>query len=240
MCLIRYRMTKMAFGSFGTMRDKVIVSWSGGKDCILALREILESNAYEVKGLLTTVNTDSDRTSAHGIQSVLLEQQANSLGFHLQKMCVRRHTDNVEYEKKLLRFLGSHRSDGVSAVVFGDIFLEDVKAYRERVLSRVGLRGLFPLWGRSTQTLAHCFIEFGFKAIASVVDSEFLDKDFAGREFDRSFLSDLPSGVDPCGENGEFHTFVYNGPLFHRKVDFAVGKIRLREHRFYFCDLVRI
>ncbi len=222
------------------MRDKVIVSWSGGKDCVLALHEILAANAYEVKELLTTVNTDSDRTSAHMVRSVLLEQQASSLGFHLQKMCVQRSADNVEYEKELLRFLEKNRNDGVSTVVFGDIFLEDVKEYRERILSKVGLRGLFPLWGKNTRTLAQCFIDSGFKAIVSVVDSNFLDKDFAGREFDGSFLSDLPKGIDPCGENGEFHTFVYNGPIFSRKVGFLGCKTMLRENRFYFCDLIPV
>ena len=222
------------------MQEKVIVSWSGGKDSTLALQEILQANRYKVAGFLTTVNRDFNRISIHGVQSVLLEQQANSLGFPLKKMFVPKDVDNVEYEDSLLRILRKNRNNGISSVVFGDIFLEDVRKYRERILSKSGLKSVFPLWGRNTGELAQSFVDRGFKAIVTVVDLNFLDRKFAGREFDRVFLSDLPESVDPCGENGEFHSFVYDGPIFRKKVAFAAGEVALRENQFYYCDLVPI
>jgi uncharacterized protein (TIGR00290 family) len=221
-----------------SLREKVIVSWSGGKDSALALHEVLKTGNYEVLELLTTVTKDYDRISIHGVRRVLLEQQALSLGFELEKMIISKGASDEDYEREMLRVLTRHRINGVFSVVFGDIFLEDVKKYRERMLSKIGMKGVFPLWKRDTLQLARTFIDLGFKAVITMVDSNFLGKDFAGRAFDAQFLSDLPSNVDPCGENGEFHTFVYDGPIFRERVFFTRGEIVLRENRFYYCDLI--
>ena len=220
------------------LREKVIVSWSGGKDSALALYEVLGTGNYEVLELLTTVTKDYDRVSIHGVRRVLLEQQARSLGFKLEKMIISKGASDEDYEREILKVFTRHRASGVFSVVFGDIFLEDVKKYRERILSTIEMKGVFPLWKRNTRQLARIFIDLGFKAVITMVDSNFLGKDFAGRTFDAQFLSDLPSNVDPCGENGEFHTFVYGGPMFHERILFTEGETVLRENRFYYCDLI--
>jgi len=220
------------------MREKVVVAWSGGKDSALALHEVLKANRYEVVELLTTVTQDYDRISIHGVRSVLLEQQTRSLGFPLEKMLISKGVSDAEYESILQKALNRHRINGVFSVVLGDIFLEDVRKYREGILSKVGMKGIFPLWKKDTNQLAHTFIDLGFKAVVTCVDSKSLGKDFVGREFDRQLLAELPSNVDPCGENGEFHSFVYDGPIFSERIFFAKGEIVLRENRFYYCDLV--
>jgi uncharacterized protein (TIGR00290 family) len=138
----------------------------------------------------------------------------------------------------LLALLRSHKFKGVISVVFGDIFLEDVRKYREQTLAKIGIHGIYPLWGRDTRQLAGTFIDLGFKAVITVVDSKVLDREFCGREFDGQFLAELPVGVDPCGENGEFHSFVYDGPLFSKPIVFTKGEMVLRENRFWYCDLV--
>ena len=220
------------------MREKVIVAWSGGKDSTLALYEIVNAESYEVLELLTTVTEDYDRISIHGVRRVLLEQQARSLGFTLEEMPIPRGASDGEYEREMLRILRRHSASGVFSVVFGDIFLEDVRKHREGILSKVGMKGVFPLWKRNTRQLARTFIDLGFKAVITCVDSKSLGKDFVGREFDGQFLGDLPFNVDPCGENGEFHSFVYDGPVFGERIFFTKGEIVLRENRFYYCDLV--
>ena len=220
------------------MREKVVVAWSGGKDSALALYEVLSSGSYEVLELLTTVAKDQDRISIHGVRRVLLEQQAQALRFPLEELFLPKGASNAEYEAELLKALKRHRDNRVSSVVFGDIFLEDIKKYRENILAKAGLKGVFPLWKKNTKRLAHVFISLGFKAVITSVDSNVLGKDFAGREYDEKFLSDLPFNVDPCGENGEFHTFVYNGPIFREKVGFEKGELALRDNRFYSCDLL--
>jgi uncharacterized protein (TIGR00290 family) len=222
------------------MREKVNVAWSGGKDSALALHETLKTNRYEVLELLTTVTQDYDRISIHGVRRVLLEQQARSLGFPLEKMFIPKGVSDADYESILLKSLNRQRTNGIFSVVFGDIFLEDVRKYREVILSKVGMEGIFPLWKKDTRQLARTFIDLGFKAVITVVDSKVLGKDFAGREFGWQFLAELPSNVDPCGENGEFHSFVYDGPIFSKVVAFTKGEIVLRENRFYHCDLVPV
>jgi len=222
------------------MREKVITAWSGGKDSALALYEVLNSGSYEVLELLTTVAKDYDRISIHGVRRVLLEQQAKALRIPLEEMFITKGASDAEYEGELLKTLTRHRDNGVLSVVFGDIFLEDVRKYRERILAKAGMNGIFPLWKRDTKDLARTFINLGFKAIITSVDSNVLGKDFAGREYDEKFLSDLPANVDPCGENGEFHSFVYDGPIFRERVLFTKGEIVLRDNRFYYCDLVPV
>ncbi len=216
---------------------KVIVGWSGGKDSALALYEVLKSG-MEVLELLTTVIQDSDRVSVHDVRRILLEQQVEALGLPLEKMQISKGASNREYEQELLALLRSYRDRKVLAVVFGDIFLEDVKRYREEMLAKIGMHGIYPLWGRNTYELAERFIDLGFKAVITVVDSNVIGKEFAGREFDKQFLADLPAGVDPCGENGEFHSFVYNGPIFSKPVSFTKGEVTLVDNRFFHCDLM--
>jgi len=220
------------------MREKVIVAWSGGKDSALALHQILSSDKYEVLKLLTTVTKDYDRISIHGVRRVLLEQQANALSIPLEIVFISKGASDKEYENELLKTLKMNLDSGVSSVVFGDIFLKDVRRYRECLLMKLGINGIFPLWKKDTQMLARKFINLGFKAIIMAIDSNVLAKDFVGREYDEYFLLDLPGNVDPCGENGEFHSLVYNGPIFHESVSFKKGERVLRENRFYYCDLL--
>jgi uncharacterized protein (TIGR00290 family) len=220
------------------MREKVIVAWSGGKDSTLALYEVLNSGSYDVLELLATVTKDYDRISIHGVRRVLLEQQVKALRIPLEEMFVAKGASDAEYEGELLKTLKRHRDNGVFSVVFGDIFLEDVRKYRERILEKVGMNGIFPLWKKDTKELALKFINLAFKAIITAIDSNVLEKDFVGREYDEQFLSDLPADVDPCGENGEFHSFVYDGPIFHESVSFTKAENVLRENRFYYCDLL--
>ena len=218
--------------------EKILFTWSGGKDSALALYELNQSRQYEIVALLTTVTADYDRISMHGVRNILLEQQVQSLGFHLEKIQISKDASNEEYEAKISDTLKFYRERGVSAVAFGDIFLEDLRKYREDHLLKAGFNGLFPLWKRDTDELALRFIELGFKAVISCVDSELLDRSFAGRIFNKQFLLDLPDSVDPCGENGEFHSFVFDGPIFREKILYEEGNIVLRNNRFYYCDLI--
>jgi len=215
-----------------------IVSWSGGKDSALALHELAKTENYEVMSLLTTVTQEYDRTSMHGLRRVLLEQQAESLGLALEKVYISKNTSNEEYESKMCEVLAKYLSAGVSSVVFGDIFLEDVRKHREEKLSEIGMRAIFPIWERDTTELARRFIDSGFKAVIICVDSNVLDKMFVGRSFDEQFLSELPATGDACGENGEFHSFVYDGPIIGERILHTIGEIVLRENRFYYCDVM--
>ncbi len=218
--------------------EKVVFNWSGGKDSALALHEM--KDYYEIVALLTTLTADYDRVSMHGTQRVLLEKQAESLNFPLEKVYITKNASNEEYEKKMENVLMKYLSQGVLSVAFGDIFLEDVRKYRESNLLKIGMKGIFPLWKRDTTELANKFIDSGFKAIVTCVDSKVLSKKFVGRIYNKKFLSELPSKVDPCGERGEFHTFVYDGPIFREKIRFKIGEIVLRDNRFYFCDLIPV
>ncbi len=218
--------------------EKVLLCWSGGKDCALALFAIQRSGGYEVAALLTTVTEDYDRISMHGVRRSLLEQQAASLGLPLEIVSIPKDCSNEVYELRMQSALLKHRSQGVSAVVFGDIFLEDLRQYRETNLARIGLKGVFPLWKQNTIDLAYQFVNLGFKAVLACVDSHHLDGSFADRLFNEELFSQMPSSVDPCGENGEFHTFVYDGPIFQRPIHFDRGEIVLRDNRFYYCDLI--
>jgi uncharacterized protein (TIGR00290 family) len=220
--------------------EKVLFTWSGGKDSAMALYELQKSKDYEIAALLTSVTEDYDRISMHGVRRILLEQQAQSLGFPLEKLYLTRNSSNEEYEAKMRDKLLQYKSHGVSSVVFGDIFLEDLRKYREDNLAQVGMKGIFPIWKRDTAELARTFIGLGLKAVITCVDSNVLDGNFVGRYFDNRFLSELPGNVDPCGENGEFHSFVYDGPIFQERIRFRRGKVVLRDSRFYFCDLVPV
>lgn len=219
------------------MKTKALLSWSGGKDCAAALRRVLAEGRLDVAALVTTVTDGYDRISMHGVRTVLLREQALALGIPLEEAVIPRAASNEAYEAALegvlLRYRGS-----VPTVVYGDIFLGDVRKYREGHLRGLGFECEFPIWGIDTSELARQFIEAGMRAVVVCVDGEALGGEFAGREYDRDFLSDLPAGVDPCGENGEFHTFVYDGPIFGRRVGFRKGEVVKRDGRFYFCDLL--
>jgi len=214
--------------------EKVLFAWSGGKDSALALYEISKSREHETVSLLTTVTEDYHRISMHGVPEVLLEKQANSIGLPLEKVFISKNGSNEEYESKMKEALLKFQKMGVSAVVFGDIFLEDVRKYREENLAKVGMKGIFPLWGKGD--LSRKFIDLGFKAVVTCIDAKALDKKFVGRVFDSEFLAELPANADPNGENGEFHSFVFEGPIFGEKIPYRIGEVVERDS-FYFCDL---
>lgn len=218
----------------------VVVAWSGGKDSALALREILGDRRYRVAALLTTVTAEYDRISMHGVRRTLLHRQAESLGLPLEEVSISPGASNEAYEVNMTAALASlrARTPGFDTVVFGDLFLADIRAYRERMLERIGMRGLFPLWLRDTRALAHEFVRLGYRAVLVCVDAAQLAGEFAGREFDGDLLRDLPPEVDPCGENGEFHTFVYAGPGLREPVRHERGPVVVRDGRFVYCDLM--
>lgn len=220
------------------VKEKVILSWSGGKDSAFSLYELQKAERYEVVCLLTTVTQGYDRISMHGVRRILLEQQANALSLPLEMVYISKDASNAEYESKMEAMLKQYRSNDVFQVAFGDIFLEDLRQYRETKLSQVGMRGIFPIWKKDTKELAEAFVRLGFRAVITCVDSTKLDGSFSGRFFDAEFLRDLPSGVDPCGENGEFHSFVFDGPIFKEPIPFSKGEVVARDNRFYFCDLI--
>jgi uncharacterized protein (TIGR00290 family) len=220
--------------------EKVLFSWSGGKDSALALHEVIAGGQYQIAALLTTVTGDYDRISMHGVRRSLLEQQARSLGLRVEEVILPKESTNEEYEARIAETLNRYREDGVLSVVFGDIFLEDLRKYRERNLAKVGMKGLFPLWKRDTKELMKSFLALSFKAVTVCVDTHSLGKEFVGRSIDEGFVSDLPPTVDVCGENGEYHSFVYDGPIFGRAIAHERGEIVLRDERFYFCDLVPV
>lgn len=179
-----------------------------------------------------------DRISMHGVRRVLLEAQAASLGLPLEQVLIGAPCSNEEYEAKMRAVLARYQAEGVDAVVVGDIFLEDLRKYREDNLAKLDLKAVFPIWKRDTAEMAREFIRLGFKTIITCVDGEALDGAFVGREYDEAFLADLPAGVDPCGENGEFHSFVYDGPIFARPIPVKRGEIVLRDNRVHYCDLL--
>ena len=230
----------MGLAEIAKQSQPVVVAWSGGKDSALALREIVGDARYRVAALLTTVTAEYDRISMHGVRRSLLRRQAESLGLPLEEVVISPGATNDEYETNMGGALAALRTriSGLDTVVFGDLFLADIRAYRERMLARLGLRGLFPLWLRDTRTLAHEFVRLGYRAVLVCVDAAQLAGAFAGREFDADLLRDLPSAVDPCGENGEFHTFVYAGPGLRQAVQCERGPVVLRDDRFVYCDLV--
>ena len=230
----------MGLAEIEKQSQPVVVAWSGGKDSALALREIVGDARYRVAALLTTVTAEYDRISMHGVRRSLLHRQAESLGLPLEEVVISPGATNDDYETNMGGALATLRTriSGLDTVVFGDLFLADIRAYRERMLARLGLRGLFPLWLRDTRSLAHEFVRLGYRAVLVCVDAAQLAGEFAGREFDADLLRDLPSDVDPCGENGEFHTFVYAGPGLREPVPHERGPLVVRDGRFVYCDLV--
>lgn len=203
-------------------RDGLVLLWSGGKDAMLTHDVLHSQSPRRVDTLLTTVLDDVETVTMHGTPLGLVRRQAEALGLPLHVMHVPPNAANATYEARLERALGPLLAEGHGVVAAGDLFLDDVKAYRETVLERLGARPLFPLWKRDTSWLARRFVERGYRAVVTSVDTTQLDPSFVGRRYDASFLEDLPEGVDPCGEHGAFHTFVTDGPPFEQPVPVAV------------------
>jgi uncharacterized protein (TIGR00290 family) len=214
-----------------------VLSWSGGKDSALALHALLMDPAIDVRGLLTTVTDGYDRVSMHGVRTALVTAQAAAVGLSLWTVRIPPSATNEQYERAMLDSLALLRRDGISAIAFGDLFLADVRAYRERLVAGSGLRPLFPLWGRATDDLARTFVGCGFRAVLVCVDPRQIDVSHCGSEFDGALLNALPATADPCGEHGEFHTFVYDGPMFCQPIATQRGVVVEREG-FVFCDLL--
>ena len=216
---------------------RALVSWSSGKDSAWALHAVRLARRFELAGLLTTVTSTYGRVSIHGVREELLRRQAAELELQLRVVPIPHPCSNETYEKALLAELAGAREEGITHVVFGDLFLEDVRAYRERLLERAGLAGVFPLWGRDTRDLAAEMVAGGLRAILVCVDPARLSEEFAGRDFDEVFLAGLPSEVDPCGERGEFHTFARAGPMFRREILVRRGEVVRRDGLVY-ADLI--
>jgi uncharacterized protein (TIGR00290 family) len=222
------------------MSQRVILSWSGGKDSALALAALRADSRFEPTALLTTVTSVYDRISIHGVRRDLLAAQAKAIRLPLHEMWLAPASSNEAYEAALASSLATLRAryGDVRHVAYGDLFLEDVRRYREERLGALGWECVFPLWGESTDLLARSFVDAGYEARLVCVDTTMLGASFAGHPYDRRLLADLPPSVDPCGERGEFHTFVSYGPGFRERVSYEVGEVVMREARWAYCDLV--
>jgi uncharacterized protein (TIGR00290 family) len=218
-------------------REPVLFCWSGGKDSAMALHALQREPRVRVVALLTTITEGYDRISMHGVRRELLRRQAQSIGLSLHEVVIPPECVNSIYEARMEAALRAHFENGVRKVAFGDIFLEDLRAYREKNLARIGMTALFPIWKRDSRELVESFHAQGFRSIAVCVNPKLLDRSFAGRELDASFFADLPPEVDCCGENGEFHTFAFDGPIFKEPIRFQVGECVERD-AFVFCDLL--
>lgn len=235
---------------------KAFFNWSGGKDSALALYHAQKSKLYPVEKLLTNINGKHRRISMHGVREELLDQQAKSIGLPLQKIILPEEPSMQEYEQQMKENLLSLKNENFTHAVFGDIFLEDLKNYREKQLASIGLTAVFPIWKRDSVELINEFIDLGFKTVLVCIKANLLPNEFAGRIIDKNFLKDLPKSVDACGENGEFHTFVFDGPIFSKPVNFKKGEIIYKEYTapksndplsmskqslgFYFQDLIPV
>lgn len=220
----------------------MVVSWSGGKDSTLMLERLLHDEHVVVRALLTTVSTVYDRVSIHGVRRAILRAQAASLGLPLYEVALGAHSSNDDYEAAFTRGLRTLEAayPDTRVMAFGDLFLEDVRAYREALLARLGWRGVYPLWGEDTAALARTFVRRGYVATLTCVDTQQLDGAFAGCRYDDALLDALPAAVDPCGERGEFHSCVTDGPLFAQPIAVVPGERVLRDERFQYCDLVEL
>ncbi|MDF0725518.1 diphthine--ammonia ligase [Cytobacillus sp. S13-E01] len=226
-------------------KKRIVISFSGGKDSTLALHRIIQAGEWEIDSLLTTVNEEHRRSSIHGVRESLLEAQAFSLGIPLRKVFIPAPCSNEMYENIMSEENKQLVEDGVTHMMFGDIFLVDVKTYRENMLANTSITPVFPLWNESSTTLIDEFLTLGYKTVVTCIDSEQLNPSFVGKIVDKEFLSMLPSNVDPCGENGEFHTFVLDGPIFNEKIDFSISDkntvakdVYTGKNRFYYVDLI--
>ena len=217
--------------------EPILLCWSGGKDSAMALHTLLQQKTFQVVTLLTTVTEGYDRIAMHGVRRELLKRQAESIGLPLHEVFIPPQCVNPVYEARVEEALLIHFAQGVRKVAFGDIFLQDLRAYREKNLARIGMAALFPIWKHDTRELIRYFHDQRFRAVAVCIDTKVLDPSFAGRELDESFFRDLPANADPCGENGEFHTFVFDGPIFQSPIPIRTGEVVNRDG-FVFCDLL--
>jgi len=220
------------------MKEKIVVSFSGGKDCALAMNRLLKEGKWEIDSLLTTVTDTFNRTSMHGVREEFLEKQADSLGVKLRKVRIPSHCSNEIYQQKMAEAVTQIKEDGIRYVMFGDIHLEDVKEYRKKMLEGTGLTPIFPIWGEKPNDLIREYLAEGFRTRLTCVDSEQLDPAFVGREIDQIFIDDYPPNADICGENGEYHTFVFDGPIFSFPIWHTLGEQRIADNRFYYIDIV--
>jgi uncharacterized protein (TIGR00290 family) len=230
-------MASRSEGSAPGARDRLWMAWSSGKDSAFALHLLRQQADVEVCGLLTTVNETHGRVAMHAVRRELLQAQADALGLPLIEVPIPYPCSNEVYEAAMAKALDWARAHAVTGVAFGDLFLTDIRAYRERQMAPTGLSCHFPLWGRPTPELAHEMVATGFRARLTCIDPKALPASFAGREFDAGLLEDLPPAVDPCGENGEFHTFVWDGPSFSKPVKVRSGEVVARDG-FVFADLL--
>lgn len=214
----------------------ILLSWSSGKDSAWALHVLRRSREYEIAGLLTTFNQSANRVAMHAVRRELVEEQARAAGIALWPVELPWPCANADYEVLMRAACERAVAQGIEAVAFGDLFLEDVRAYREKQMNGSGLQPIFPIWGQPTKELAWEMIAAGLRAKLTCIDPKVLDAGFAGREFDTGLLAELPPGVDPCGERGEFHSFAYAGPMFSRAIDVALGEV-VRREGFVFADL---
>lgn len=222
------------------MKTPAVMSWSGGKDSAIALHELLRDGGYDVVSVMTTLSEEYRRISHHGVRETLLEEQARAIGVSLHKIYLPSAESggctNDVYETIMSRVMGDYKARGVETIGFGDLFLEDLRAWREANLAKSGMRGIFPIWKRDTAEVAREVIRLGYKAYISCVEGK-LGSGFVGNLYDEDFLRALPPEIDPCGENGEFHSFVFDGPIFKRPVPVKVGEIVARDGRYY-ADLL--
>lgn len=219
------------------MREKVVLSWSSGKDSAWALSRLRSDPSIEVVGLLSTINASADRVAMHAVRRELVRAQARATGLPLHEVSIPSPCSNEEYEAAMAEAVERERARGVTVFAFGDLFLEDVRRYREERLATAGMRAIFPLWGSDTRTLARQMTAAGLRAIVTCVDPKQLDRSFAGRVWDDALLDDLPPHVDPCGERGELHTFVFQGPMLDGPIPVRVGEIVERDG-FVFADVL--
>jgi len=220
-------------------RAKALISWSSGKDSAFALHEIRRAGEFDVVGALTTVTEAFDRVSIHGVRQQILQAQCQAAGLPLRVVPIPYPCPNAIYEAQMAAAVARAVSEGITHIVFGDLFLAEIRAYREQKLAGTGLTPVFPLWERPTLALAHAMIESGMEAYLATVDLKKLPAEFSGRKFDLRLLADLPDGVDPCGENGEFHTCVVAGPIFSRALAVAAGE-RVQRDGYVYCDLIMV
>jgi uncharacterized protein (TIGR00290 family) len=216
---------------------RILLSWSSGKDSAWTLHTLRQQSEYEVVGLLTTFNQAADRVAMHAVRRSLVEKQAAAAGLPLWSVPLPWPCSNGQYETLMAETCAKAVAQGIEGVAFGDLFLEDVRAYRIRQMAGTHLEPLFPIWGIPTDVLAREMVAAGMKAVLTCIDTRKLDRNYAGRNFDNELLSNLPLGIDPCGENGEFHSFVYAGPMFRSEIAIVAGETVTRD-RFVFTDLI--
>ena len=219
------------------MKRKTLMSWSSGKDSAWALHKLQQNPEIDLVGLFCTVNKEFDRVAMHGVRVDLLQRQANSIGLPLQIIEIPNPCNNAEYEQIMGQFVDGAKSDNIDYFAFGDLFLEDVRNYREEKLKDSGIKAIFPIWGTPTDKLSREMIDSGLRTVITCINPKQTPKEFIGREFDDSFLDSLPETIDPCGENGEFHSFVFDGPMFNEKIEIVVGDVVQRDD-FIFVDVL--